>query len=373
MKLYFKRKSYLGILLITFLVISSVLANFMGSTAQAAGVLSNYSLQINNSKAGASGVTYTFHWTTSATTAINQIDIQVCTAASGTCTVPTGFSPGTPTLANDNIAGTGRTVSDPNSSGIRFRVVVTSPSTQSNQNMYLTFTGVTNSTTTNTPFYVRVTTYSDTGSTIIDGPTTAASAVLDTTSLAVTASVDPNFTFAVAGVNSGGTVNSATTNITTTTVAIPFGTLSVGSPKIGATDVTITTNAANGYNVTASHAATIAGNPPLYIAATTHKIDSFTGTNTSPTSWSAPNGGTADTNTGFFGYTTESTSLCTGTAGRFSGNKWAGSTTTGAEVICSNTGANAVTTRLGWQLEVNGLQPAGSYQGTVILVATPTY
>src|SRR5204863_9409438 len=119
----------------------------------------------------ASGVTYTYHLTTSVTTAIKQVDIQVCTTASGTCNAPAGFSSGSPTLANDNLAGSGRTVSAPTANA--FRVVVTTPAAQSTQAVVLTFTGVTNPSTINTTYYTRTTTYSDTGSTVIDGPTSA--------------------------------------------------------------------------------------------------------------------------------------------------------------------------------------------------------
>src|SRR5438309_1438038 len=65
-----------------------------------AGTLTSYKVQINNSQAAASGVTYGFFWTTSATTAIKQIDIQICTTQSGACSAPAGFSSGTPALAS---------------------------------------------------------------------------------------------------------------------------------------------------------------------------------------------------------------------------------------------------------------------------------
>ena len=87
----------------------------------------------------------------------------------------------------------------------------------------------------------------------------------------------------------------------------------------------------------------------------------------------APAGDTANTNTGFFGYSTEDTTLCTGTAGRFQSNKWAGTTTTGQEVACNSGNVTAETTRIGYQAEVNAVQPAGAYTGSVILIATPTY
>ncbi len=371
-----KARLFFAFFLIIALTLPPLVNLFVGRSY--AGALSPIKLQINNSQAGATGVTYGFFWTTAVTTSIKQIDIKICTTAGSftdSCTVPTGFSPGTPTLASDNIAGTGRTVSDPDTSGIRFRVVVTTPATQATQTMQLTFTGVTNSTTTNTTFFARARTFSDTGTTEIDSGQ-AASATLDTTSIAVSATVDANFSFSIAAVSSGGNFNGGTgnVNVTSTTTTIPFGTLVAATPKIAAHDVTVTTNAGSGYTVTASHSATIAGNPPL-TSGSTNNIDAFTGTNTTPTTWSSPNGSTANTNTGFFGYSTEDATLCTGTAARFTsgGAKWAGSTTTGDEAICATAGVSSQTTRLGWELEVNTVQPAGTYTGTVILIATPTY
>lgn len=363
----------IAVLLLAILLAYPPLVNLFVTQANAAG-LTHYNVQINNSQAAATGVTYTFNWTTSATTAIKQIDIQVCTTASGTCTAPSGFSSGSPTLANDNIAGTGRTVTAP--TGNAFRVVVGTPASQSTQAMSLAFTGVTNPSGINTTYYVRTTTYSDTGTTVIDGPTGAAFAVLDTSSIAVSATVDPNFTFtvarAVSGKVNGNYASSDSINVSSTTNnSIPFGTLNTNTASVSAHDITITTNAGNGYEVTASSSAV----PPLKSGS--DSIGSFTGTNASPATWSSPNGSTPDVNTGFFGYTTSSNALCTGTANRFTDNstyqKYAGFDTLGGEVACSTTPKNSDTTRVGWKLEINNIQPAGQYTGSIILVATPTY
>jgi hypothetical protein len=359
-------------LLVVLTLLAPQLSQLFISQAHA-GTMTPAKVMINNSQAGASNVTYSFRFTTTATTAIKQWTIQLCTAASGTCTAPTGLVNSGAAIASDNIAGTGRTNTF-NSDGT-LTTVVTSPAAQSTQAVAVDYTGITNPTTPNTTYYARITTYSDTGSTVID-TATVAFAILDTTSIAVTANVDASFTFSIAGIAGTGsnTVNGATlTNgITTTATTIPFGTMAVGAAKVAAQDLTVSTNAQNGYTITASHSATaVSGTPPLVSGS--NDIDTFTGTNASPVVWSAPTSTTANSNSGFFGYTTESTSLCTGTAGRFATNKWAGTSTTGAEVACSATPVNSTTTRIGYQLQVDAYQPAGSYAGTVVLVATPTY
>jgi hypothetical protein len=233
--------------------------------------------------------------------------------------------------------------------------------------------GITNPTTADSTYFVRVTTR-DNGTATIDGPTTVAFAILTSTSLAVTATVDSNFTFTVTGVATGGIVNGAATTVNAAANTIPFGTLSAGTPSIAAHDLSVTTNAGGGYTVTASHSATaLAGFPPLISGI--NNVDSFSGTNAAPTLWSEPAGSVENTNTGYFGYTTNDASLCTGTAARFTdtGNEWAGTTTAGAEVACAASGVVADLVRVGWQVEVNNVQPSGTYAGTAILVATPTY
>jgi hypothetical protein len=372
----------LAVLICTILLAFPPLVNYFIQITHAAD-LTGYSVSIGDSRAGVATY-HNFQFDTPSTGSIKEITFQYCTTASGTCTAPTGMIlASSPTLGTvSGVAGTGYSIAGSNgtcngtgNSACTLTLTVTTPSAQAGGATVIVpvTTGITNPTTTDTTFFVRVTTYSDTGSTVIDGPNSAAFAILDTNSISVSATVDPTLTFSVAGVASTGTVNGATTNVTTTATTVPFGTLTSGNPAIGAQDLTVTTNATSGYTITASTAATISGNPPLVAANNTDNIDTFSGTNASPTAWSAPAGSTADTNTGYFGYTTESTSLCTGTAGRFSSDKWAGPTTTGEEVECNATGASSQTTRIGYQAEIDDLQPAGDYTGTVILIATPTY
>lgn len=333
-----------------------------------AGTLTPAKVTISDSRAGNASTTYDFAFTTSVTTSIKQLDVVFCTTASGACSTPTGIDTTGATRASDNIAGTGRT--DDFTGNGTLSTVVTTPSTQSTQAVTVSYTGITNPTTTDSTFFARVTTYSDTGSTVIDSASVAF-AILTTTSIAVTASVASTFTFSVAAVTTGS-VNGASIDVTGTTAnTIPFGTLSSATPKIASHDLTVTTNAANGYTVTVKAAA----DPPLVDGS--NNIDAFSGTNATPTTWSSPAGSSANVNTGFFGYTTNDASLGTGTATRFTssgGNKWSGTTTSPLEVAYSATGiGSSEVTRVGWQAEVNGLQPAGAYSGTVILVATPTY
>ena len=370
------KKSIRNFAFLTIVVCAGVVVFQFFSTQTLAASLSSAKDVISSSRSGVTS-SHTFSFTTPSTTAIKTVDFQYCTTSSGTCTAPTGMIlAASPTLGTvTGIAGTGYTASATSgtctgtgNSNCTATVTVTTATTQTVTAVTVPLTaGITNPTTINTTTFVRVTT-KDAGAAAID-TNTVAFAVLTGTSISMTASVDPTFSFSLAAVNSGGTVNTATTNVTTTASTIPFGTLTSGSTKIGAIDTTVTTNSANGYTVTIAATA----NPPL--ADGSNNIDIFTGTNAAPTAWSSPAGTSVNVNTGFLGYTTEEAALGTGTATRFTsgGPKWAGLATTADEVAYSPTGTSARTKRVGFQAEVNALQPSGSYTGTVLLVATPTY
>jgi hypothetical protein len=66
----------------------------------------------------------------------------------------------------------------------------------------------------------------------------------------VTASVDTLFTFTVTGVAGGEMVNGTSTGATTTNTLIPFGLLEAGVASTAAQDLTVVTNARNGFTVT---------------------------------------------------------------------------------------------------------------------------
>lgn len=333
-----------------------------------AGTFTTAKVVISDSRAGLAATTYDFSFTTTVTTNIKQLDVVFCTTASGACSTPTGMVTTGATRASDNLAGTGRT--DTFTGNGTLTTVVTTPASQATQAVTVQYTGITNPTTTDTTFFARITSYSDTGSTVID-TISVAFATLNTTSISVTADVGSTFSFSIAAVNTGS-VNGATIDVTSTTATtIPFSTLASGVPKIAAHDISVISNSTNGYNVTVKTLA----DPPLVDGS--NNIDKFSSGNASPATWSSPGGSSANVNTGFFGYTTNDGVLGTGTTDRFTssgGNKWAGATTSPLEVAYSATGvSSAEVTRIGWQAEVNGLQPAGAYTGSVILVATPTY
>jgi hypothetical protein len=351
------------------LIIAIITIKFFVSIAQA-GTFESASMTISDSRASKTNVTYDFALTAQADTAIKQVDIYFCTTPSGDCTAPTDMNTGSPTMATSNISGDPKVITKIGGLANTIRVTVTTPETQDPLAITMQFTGITNPSTENSSIYARVYSFSDTGTTRIDNATVAAG-ILTGSSIEVSAEIGPTFSFTVTPVTVG-TVNSAAINVTDTTAnTIPFGVLSSGTAKIAAHDLSVTTNANTGYQITVKALA----NPPLVDG--DNDIDSFQGgTNLIPATWSAPAGGTKNTNTGFFGYTTNDATLTNAGDGvdRFDGNKWAGTTTTAAEIAYSNVAVGGgETTRVGWEAQINAIQPPGSYAGSVILVATPTY
>lgn len=328
-----------------------------------AGSLTSSKITISDSRPSQTGIAHTFTFTTGTTGTIASILFQYCTTASGSCVTPPGLT--TTSASQGSLSGIGASTTDASTNGTIILNVTSPASIPSGTTITVPYTGITNPSGSNSSFFVKITSR-DGGTTPIDNAQVAF-ATLTTSSLTMTADVGSTFQVTIAAVTTGS-VNGATVNLNTTTAdTIPFGMLTSGSTKIAAHDVTVTTNASHGYAITV-----MSNDPPL--TSGSNNIDKFTGTNASPTAWSSPSGGTSNVNTGFIGYTTEDTSLCTGTAGRFVGNKWAGADTTPSEIVCNSNAVNSgETTRIGWQAEVNSLQPPGSYTGLFTIVTTPTY
>lgn len=198
-----------------------------------------------------------------------------------------------------------------------------------------------------------------------------------TTSLAVSASLSVT----VAGLASSEAVNGATTTIDASSDAtsIPFGTMVVNTAKVAGQTVTVSTNAAEGYTTAIRWFGTGTNDG---LTSGSNNIDGFTNdtaTNADPKAWADstnPSGTAANTNTGWYGYTTNDATLGTGTADRFTssgGNKWAPFSATPAEIAYDNAPVNAQATSIGYRVEVNALQPQGSYTGVTEYITTASF
>ena len=198
-----------------------------------------------------------------------------------------------------------------------------------------------------------------------------------TDSVTVTASVDTVFTFTVAGLASGESVNGVTTTGESTATAIPFGTLEPDTASTTGQELTVETNAANGFVVTVQ-------TDQQLQSSTGAVIDGFIdgAYTTTPTEWQGPGAVVGETNTyGHWGLTTndetvdETDSFDVGGAG----NLFVSASTSPVAVFANDGPADGETqnigsARVGYQIEISALQAAGNdYTATLTYVATPVF
>jgi hypothetical protein len=175
------------------------------------------------------------------------------------------------------------------------------------------------------------------------------------------ATVAPTLTATIQGVASGTTIGGVSTTIDTTATSVAFSTLQNGSIKLGAQKITVNTNAVAGYTVTLQQNQDLTKNNGA-------QIPGVSASNTTPAAW--PSGVT----TGRFGYHTTDTSLCTGTAGRFTADDtYAAATSTPFEVTCNNGPVSNEVTNIVFKVEIEALQPSGNYQNNITYITTAQY
>lgn len=190
----------------------------------------------------------------------------------------------------------------------------------------------------------------------------------------VTADVQSTLTFTISGVAGGATVNGSptTTADASTNTTLPFGTLSAGTSKTLAQDLTVTTNAANGFSVTVYQDNNIE-------SSTGADIDGFIDGSyeNSPTAWTGPTPNINNEDTwGHWGLTSEDSDL---NGDEFGSDLWVAASTTPREIFSHDDPADGTTadigsTRVGYQIQISSLQEAGDdYNTTLTYVATPTF
>lgn len=205
----------------------------------------------------------------------------------------------------------------------------------------------------------------DSGSTVV--------VILD--DVLVTASVNTVFTFSVAGLAGGQSVNGVTTTGTTSSTSIPFGTLEADTATTTGQVLTVVTNASNGYIVT------VQIDQPL-LSSTGADIDGFVeGSNTNtPVVWAAPVDVVGSENTyGHWGITSDDATTTRDAGDEFNASEFASASTSPRVVMshdgpANGTGTGIGTTRVGYRVEISDLQEAGDdYETTLTYVATPTF
>lgn len=194
-------------------------------------------------------------------------------------------------------------------------------------------------------------------------------------SVYVSAQVDTTFDFTVTGFNSVGIgVNGTSTTGTSTATQLPFGELQAGKIYTLAQNLTVGTNAINGFVVTVE---------------TDHQLESSTGADIdgfengtyddTPISWTAnpPTNDIDLENTwGHWGLTSEDSDL---NSDEFGSNLWVSASTTPRTIFSHDGPADASTadkgsTTVGYQVQITALQEAGDdYNAILTYIATPTF
>lgn len=336
---------------------------YVFTTQTRAATLSNGYVTLSDSRPTTASVTYTIGFQGLTASTVKCVNIQFSDAATGG-SKPTGMN-----ITGATLVGGGSTTLIPtpaswtatpnNTSGA---IPITYVTGETAVNGVVVLSGITNGSSASTTYFIQFSTYNnvDCVSSPVDSSVIA---FTYTSGVTVSATVDPSLSFSLGNVASSQSVNGATTNVATTTAtAVNFGTVTSSTNKIAAHDLIVSTNAINGYTVYVKETAAL-----TYLGAT---ITNWTGTNAAPTSFAAA-GNEA------FGYTTASTSL-SGTAARFSSNKWAGystsfTTPTVQEVARATGIVSNDTTRVGYQVAIAGSTDAGVYTTTIVYSAVPTY
>ncbi len=228
------------------LAVASVVAVFQAQPASAAQITSrSLTLQAGATDGGSMPggvVNHLFGFTVPTTGNVGSIKFEYCTIASGTCTTPTGLSTTSATLGTESGATGFSIVNTTNGSPYLTR---TAASITAATAVTYRLDSVTNPTTTNQTFFVRITTYASTDTTgaSTDTGTVAASTA---TQIVLTGTMPESLIFCT-----GGTI-STTAGIpdcsTATAGTVSFNQLFSPSDTATATSqMAASTNATNGY------------------------------------------------------------------------------------------------------------------------------
>jgi hypothetical protein len=268
-----------------------------------------------------------------------------------------GLDTSSSTLSSNSIV-TGTTVS--NAEGAA-HILRASKATASNPNATGTVVwgAVVNGDTADTGYYGVFSTYSDQSCSSLNESITVQ--FIYTEGQQVSLTVDPSFSFTVAGVASAATVNSETTTVTSTSTTVPFGLVTTADNEVAAQDLEIGTNAQNGYFIYMRQTAALTnGTSDTIDAVSVDTACSYA----APDTFSTPG-------TEAFGFTTNDADV---SSGNYIANNWCDVTGTN-QVVGTNTAppAGTDTVRVGYQVGVSAATEPGTYSNTIIYTATPTY
>ena len=309
-------------------------------------------------------VTYTATVSSVSATALRCITATFVTTPSGSTAVP-GMSASAATVNAGSTfltssSGSWATANTANQVKYTNTTNATAPSVTTNATFVMQ--AIQNGNTADTGYWMQFRTYSDSACTAPVDNTTVG--FIYTTGSTLSLTVDGTLTFTVNAVASGQSCDGGTTTAASTATTIPFGTVTSAANGFVCQDLTAATNASNGYTIFARYTGAVTNG-------TGQTITDWTGTNGAPTTF--PAAGTAEA----YGYSTNDTTLtATGNgANRFTngGQKFAGMSTTNAEVAYEAAGVTSTTYRLAHQVSLTTLTDPGVYSTTIVYTCTPVF
>src|SRR3990167_10945598 len=211
--------------------------------AVSAAAIAGRKFTLGSSQISAS-TTYTFASNALPTTGtpVKSVKGEACTTASGSCTTPTGFSAASADISGQPSGlGAASAWSDASDAG-NLKITHATNSTNPSGAVSIPWTTVTNPSTTNTTYYLKVTTYSDSAyTTAIDTGTVAVSTA---TQISLSGTMDESLVFCT------GTSITGTDCGTVAGNSISFGSFSTTSTKSGTSVMAASTNGGYGYAIT---------------------------------------------------------------------------------------------------------------------------
>ncbi len=315
------------IIVATLLSLSGIVG--LAAAPASAATLTKMSWTVNNSQTGKTGVAYSWAFTTATAGTLTAVTLTVPTGTAGTPAVGTVYGLGAGTVA---LAGTTITYT-----------ITTPAAIAANIPIYLSFTGLTNTTTANS--YTSLITTQKSGPSTVDTGTTG-SVTFGSSSTTASVTVGQTLTF---------------------TNNLPAFSMSVDPTMLNNTQsqavvLTVQTNAASGYTLAASDTGLSRSAPAFTIPAVSS--GPTVGVSTFPTSgW----GTSATLTTGG----TDGAALASG----LSGGKFVGYPGAPANFLTATgpTGATPDTLTLMNQVAIDYTVPDGSYTDTITYVVTPSF
>jgi len=368
------QKTPLRLLGIATLVIAVIGQSFLPSLVSAAQITNRgLTLQAGVTDAGSKPggvVNHLFDFTVAGGSNVGSIQFQYCTTASGACTMPAGLVTTAATIGSQSGATGFTMVNATNGAPYLTRAAA---SIAGNTALSYQLQSVTNPTTTNQTFFVRISTFLTTDATggSTDAGTVAASTA---TPIILTGTMPESLVFCTGA--TVGTTLGVPDCATATSGAVSFNQLFSPTDTATATSqMAASTNAGSGYVITVNGPTLTSGANTIaaMTAASTiaHGISQFglnLKANTTATSTvavgsevAAAANGTSYKGQAILGYNTIDTFKFT------SGDSVANSANGGAG------GSNAQIFTASYVVDVPGSQPAGTYTTTLTYICTPTF